>query len=120
MSWFNSKLRSSFSALLGVASPAPSPGEAISLEDVRQIMMELAGQDGSERASKLLRRIRYAPDVEALWFMRGELMALLSRNLGEAAALSEVERLSAMFTDLLPSGLRSRPSPLSSNYRGDR
>ncbi len=121
MTWFNSKLRSSFSALLGVGSPAAAPaGEGITLEDIRQTMMELANQDPSERAAKLVRRIRYAADVEALWFLRGEMMALLSRNLGEAGALSEIERLSAMFTDLLPSGLRSRPSPLSSNYRGDR
>jgi len=119
MAWFNSKLRSSFSALLGVASPAPPAGEGITLEDIRQTMMELAAQDSTERAQKLTRRIRYASDVEALWFLRGELMALLSRHLGEAAALGEVERLSAMFTDLLPSGLRSRPSPLS-HHRGDR
>ena len=119
MSWFKSKLRSSFSALLSVGSSTRTPviGEEITLEDIRQTMLELTTVDKGERALKLARRIRYAADVETLWFMRGELMALLARNRGEAAALEELDRLSAMFTDLLPSGLRSRPSPLSGNYR---
>lgn len=119
MSWFKSKLRSSFSALLngGTSAPAPAIGDDITLEDIRQTMLELTTVDQGDRSLKLARRIRYAADVETLWFMRGELMALLARNRGEAAALEELDRLSSMFTDLLPSGLRSRPSPLSGNYR---
>jgi hypothetical protein len=50
--------------------------------------------------------------------MRGELMALLSRSHGEAAALQKVDSLSSLFADLLPRGLRSRPSPLSNTFRG--
>jgi hypothetical protein len=120
MNWFNSKLRSSFSALLGGSAPAPAPAGEVSLDDIRQTMSELAGQDTSDRAAKLKRRIRYASDVEALWFMRGELMGLLARSRGEAAALEEIDRLSDMFSELLPTGLRSRPSPLSGSQRGDR
>lgn len=120
MTWFNSKLRSSFSALLGGSASAPAPVGEVSLEDIRQTMHELARLDRSERAAKLGRRIRYASDVETLWFMRGELMGLLARIRGEAAALEEIERLSNLFSELLPSGLRSRPSPLSGTQRGER
>lgn len=121
-SWFKSKLRSSFSALLSAgATPAsaPPPGDSGSttLEDIRQTMLEMTTVDKGERSVKLARRIRYAADVETLWFMRGELMALLARTRGEAAAWEEIERLSSLFADLLPSGLRSRPSPLSSTFR---
>ena len=74
----------------------------------------MAGADGGERARAWHRRIRYAADLEALWFMRGELMGLLARSHGEAAAremLEEPER--ACSPTCCRSGLRSRPSPLS-------
>jgi hypothetical protein len=52
--------------------------------------------------------------------MRGELMQLLARDHGEMAAREKVDELSVMFTNLLPSGLRSRPSPLNLPYRTSR
>ena len=118
MSWLQSKLRSSFSALLGGAAHPPTVLEArTSLEEVRQTMLELAGADSSERALKLARRIHHAMDIQSLWFLRGELMALLARSRGEAAALEQLAELSDLFQGLLPHGLRSRPSPLSSTFR---
>jgi hypothetical protein len=62
----------------------------------------------------LVRRVRYAADPQALWFMRSELMGLLARKEGEMAARVKLELISDMFRELLPSGLRSRPSPLLS------
>jgi hypothetical protein len=59
------------------------------------------------------RRIRYAIDVQALWFLRGDLMAVLASKFGEAEAREKLVPVSAMFQDGLPQGLRSRPSPLS-------
>lgn len=123
MRWFSTKdLRSSIYALLsvGVGKSPPSRGDhATRIEQIRQRMLSLVEEDGSERAEKLARRIRYA-DLEALWFMRGELMGLLARNFGEVAARAKLEGLSAMFEDMLPSGLRSRPSPLNQPYRASR
>jgi len=52
--------------------------------------------------------------------MRGELMQLLARHQGEAAAREKLDELSSLFSDLLPSGLRSRPSPLNEAYRNSR
>jgi hypothetical protein len=123
MRWFNTKdIRNSIYAMFSVstASSRPRPDDGSSLENIRDIMLALAESEDSERAAGLMRRIRYAMDLQALWFMRGELMALLARSRGEVAARRHVEELSAHFEDLLPSGLRSRPSPLSPNYRPNR
>lgn len=121
MRWFNTKdLRSSITAIfsVGVSGP-PISDHALRTENIRQTMLAMVDLDGSERAEKLARRIRYA-DLEALWFMRGELMGLLARSHGELAARDQLEGLSALFEDMLPSGLRSRPSPLSHGYRASR
>jgi hypothetical protein len=125
MRWFKPKLRNSLYAIFSVGSPGSAvddrPTEVIfNMEDIRETMLDLATIDEDQRSGPVVRRIRYASDLEALWFIRGELMALLARNHGEAAALERIESLSSMFADLLPRGLRSRPSPLSGHYRGDR
>jgi hypothetical protein len=121
MRWFNTKdLRSSIYAIFTVRVEKPRQGDhAARIEQIRQRMLQLVELDGSERADKLARRIRYA-DLEALWFMRGELMGMLARSHGELAARERLEGLSAMFEDMLPSGLRSRPSPLNQSYRNSR
>jgi hypothetical protein len=121
MSWFKSTLiRSSLHAIFSTSAGSPgarTPEEGNEMDRIRLRMLALAALDGSERSALLSRRIRYATDLQALWFMRGELMALLAHVHGEAAARQKLESLSEMFRDLLPSSLLSRPSPLSSNYR---
>jgi hypothetical protein len=120
MRWFKPKLRSSIYAIFSVGSPGDSSqvDEATVMEQIREAMLALASLDDL-RSAAVVRRIRYASDLEALWFIRGELMALLARTHGEAAALEKLETLSSLFSDLLPKGLRSRPSPLSGNFRED-
>ena len=122
MRWFKTKdLRSSIHALFTVSTASSTrlddPGN---MENIREAMLELAASDAGERAAGLARRIRYATDLQALWFMRGELMHLLARTQGEQAAMEKLDGLSAMFGDLLPPALRSRPSPLSGQYRNSR
>lgn len=117
MRWFKPNLRHSlhaiFSASLLPRREVEDPDTLCSLEDIRDRMADLLIPYTDDRAAILRRRIRYADGVESLWFMRGELMAVLSRTLGEAASLEVVAGVSEMFDDLLPQGLRSRPSPLA-------
>lgn len=116
MRWFKTKdLRSSIYAMFSVSTSAASPraDDAATMDQIREAMLTLAADDAGDRGAGLARRIRYATDLQALWFMRGELMQLLARSHGEAAAREKVDELSTMFTNLLPSALRSRPSPLS-------
>ena len=87
-------------------------------DEIRTEMLDMVGPPTEDTAG-LVRRISYASDPQALWFMRSELMGLLARREGEAIARVKLEMLSEMFRELLPSGLRSRPSPLLA-HREDR
>ncbi|MBC5783535.1 hypothetical protein H8N03_11315 [Ramlibacter sp. USB13] len=121
MRWFKTKdLRSSIYAMFSVTTRASHAEDAASMDQIREAMLALVSEDPGERAAGLARRIRYATDLQALWFMRGEVMQLLARDQGEAVAREKVDELSSLFSDLLPSGLRSRPSPLNSSYRNSR
>lgn len=122
MRWFKTKdLRSSIYAMFSVSTAAtPRAEDPATMDQIREAMLAMAAMDHGERAAGLARRIRYATDLQALWFMRGELMQLLARDHGEVAAREKVDELSVMFTHLLPSGLRSRPSPLNLPYRTSR
>lgn len=109
---FYQTIRSGLLAVFQVSGAAPSTrDDTVGLDDVRALMLEMAGRP-TEASAGLLRRIRYATDPQALWFMRSELMALLAHQEGEAMARVKLEHLSDMFRELLPRGLRSRPSPL--------
>lgn len=115
MRWFKPNLRNSLHAIFSSSFPACAPTEAMEygIEDIRQAMLGLMASVPHEHSPYVLRRIRYATDIQALWFLRGDLMGALASRCGEAAAREQLEAVSEMFEDLLPDGLRSRPSPLS-------
>lgn len=118
MRWLKSSIHSIFMVRTSVTAV---PGEHGSSPDaVRDAMLALVSLTTDDRAASLIRRIRYASDLEALWYMRGELMHMLARSHGEAVAREKLEELSEKFTDFLPRGLRSRPSPLAPGYRPSR
>ena len=112
MRWFKSGLRNSVYGLLGnPAAPSDSVLENRT-EDIREAMLELLGEAGTKQFANVTRRIRYANDIQALWYLRGDLMAALSTTLGEAGARQQVQRITQMFQGMLPGSLNSRPSPL--------
>ena len=121
MRWFKPNLRSSLHAIFSSGYP-PSAATATmeyDIEDIRQAMLGMMTDLHDTHFPQLVRRIRYASDVQALWFMRGDLMAVLAGSYGEAAAREKLDMVSGMFEDLLPDGLRSRPSPLSAIRHDD-
>ncbi|MGE4243006.1 hypothetical protein [Ramlibacter sp.] len=111
MSWFSSSpLGRSRS---GASGPPTSRREAAQrLDAIRARMGELVRASGASAHKGLALRIQYAGDVQALWFMRSEVMAVLARSHGEQVARERLVALGEMFDGLLPEGLRSRPSPL--------
>ena len=81
-------------------------------EDIRESMLLVLGDEGSAEFPQITRRIRYANDIQALWYLRGDLMAALAAREGEVAARRKIQSVTQMFQGLLPSGLSSRASPL--------
>jgi len=115
MHWFTSKdLRSSLQALLSVSTAARQRADdPVTLNRVRKAMLALADRGPVPRSAALARRLSDAADLQALWFLRGDLMQWLARSQGEAAARVQLDEVSSLFADQLPRGLRSRPSPLN-------
>ena len=112
MRWLKPSLRSSIYGLLG---HPPSPTESTlenGTEDIREAMLALLGDGGPKRFPQITRRIRYANDIQALWYLRGDLMATLATLHGEGEARRKVQGITDMFHGLLPGSLNSRPSPL--------
>ena len=112
MRWLKPNLRSSIYGLLGnPVTPSDSMLET-GTEDVRESMLAVMGEAGPKHFPQVTRRIRYANDIQALWYLRGDLMAALAAMHGEAAAREKVASITRMFRGLLPGALNSRPSPL--------
>ena len=113
MRWFKANLKSSIHGLLGNA-PAPSDSVLESgTEDIRESMLAILGESGPRHFPQITRRIRYANDIQALWYLRGDLMAALATVHGESLARQKIASVTAQFQGLLPGGLASRPSPLT-------
>lgn len=112
MRWLKPSIRNSIYGLLGHPSEPTASTMDSGIEDIREAMLDLLDGHSTRQAPHLVRRIRYAGDIQALWYLRGDLMALLAAMHGEAEARLLIERISRMFRGLLPSGLNSRPSPL--------
>ena len=112
MRWFKGTLRQSIYGLLG--NPL-DPSESVldsGTEDIREAMLALLTEAGGRQFANVTRRVRYANDVQALWYLRGDLLATLATVHGEMGARQKVQRVTRMFQGLLPVSLTSRPSPL--------
>jgi hypothetical protein len=113
MRWLKPKqLRSSIYGLLGNIVGASDSRLESGMEDIRESMLSELGQNGLKQFPQITRRIRYAGDVQGLWYLRGDLMAALAAMHGELAARKRVQSITSMFEGLLPNSLNSRPSPL--------
>jgi hypothetical protein len=111
MRCLSSHLRNSLFALLG-NSPTQAMLES-GTEDIREAMLALVDESAARNFPHVLRRIRYARDIQALWYLRGDLVAVLAARHGEIAAQERVQRITRMFRGLVPGSLQSRPSRLA-------
>ena len=111
MRWLKPGLRS----IYGLLGNPPAPSDSVmedGTEDIREAMLDALGDAGSRDFPQVTRRIRYAGDIHALWYLRGDLMAALASMHGEKEARQKIASITAQFQGLLPGGLNSRPSPL--------
>ena len=100
---FLPNIKSSYMALLGKAEITPDLVVART-EAIRKLMLAEIGETGENNFTAVARRVRYAPDVQGLWYVRSELMGLLSSVHGETIAQEKIASISAQFASLnLPS-----------------
>ena len=108
MLWMKPNLRNRIDALLGLKS-APSKDEVNQRMDaIRQAMLELLGDQGQADHPSLVRRVRHARDVQALWYARSDLMGALAGLSGEARARQQVDSVTELFKGVLPDSLYGR------------
>jgi hypothetical protein len=112
MSW----LKTASNSLIGALGLSPAPSESVledRTEEIRQTMLSGLGEKGAELFPGLRRRLMFAADLEALWYLRSEWMGALSSVQGERVASAHLRGINIQFEGLLSKGMSSRPSPLS-------
>lgn len=112
MSW----LKSASNSIVGALGLYPSPSESVledRTEEIRHSMLSSLGERGSETYPALRRRLMFANDIEALWYLRSEWMGAMSSLNGERVASAHLRDLNNQFEGLLAKGMSSRPSPLA-------
>ena len=113
MSWKTSKFVSSLMGLF--VEPAQPVSAERRIGEVRQAMLDcLVGIEESHRVTRLWARVLYAPDVQALWYLRADLMTLVAESRGESEAQEQLSTISAKFKGLLPSAQKARPNRFGS------
>ncbi|HEY3049727.1 MAG TPA: hypothetical protein VGJ72_19960 [Polaromonas sp.] len=112
MRWFKPNLKNYFLALMGSGEVTHSTLEGV-IEEIRQFILDELGESGKKTHPKTVLRVRYAQDAQALWYTRGDVMAVLAAMHGETIAREKIGRISDKFKGLLPRGLSSRPSSLT-------
>jgi hypothetical protein len=120
MRWLKPNLKSIYS-LLGKPPPAEAPAEAFRMESVRQAMLDVAMAVGLERLHpELVRQIVYAVDIQALWYVRSNLMTAIASEHGETFAEEKIAGISDLFEGLLPQNLRYQPRASTDRHLSDR
>ncbi|MFZ4289448.1 hypothetical protein [Variovorax sp. HJSM1_2] len=83
------------------------------VEFIRTAMSEAMAHAQEVGFEHVARRVRNAADIEALWYLRADVMQAIATTEGESTAKRRMGRITPLFAGLLPRGLNSRPSPLS-------
>lgn len=107
MRWNKPTLRNNLHDLLGRDKPSSTAWvRNQGLEEVRRAMLQsLAGMTGCEVA-RMNMRLRYAGDIEALWYLRTDLFSTLVPLQGEHGARGVIDQVTQLFQGQLPRALR--------------
>ncbi|MFN4120077.1 hypothetical protein [Acidovorax sp.] len=108
MRWNKPNIRNSLHDLLGRDKPSSTAWvRDQGLENIRRAMLHsLAGVSGCEVA-RMNMRLRYAGDIEALWYLRSDLFTTLLPLCGRAYAQNALDRITPLFQGQLPRTLRA-------------
>ena len=112
MSWKSSKFASSLMSLFGDNSTT-EPSRETRMQEIRQAMLNcIDSTEGGPAGARVWAQVLYAADIQALWYIRPEVMTLMASLQGEAAAHARLASISAMFAGLLPAAQTTRPTRL--------
>jgi hypothetical protein len=97
-----SKLSSSLMGLLD--DSLPNVQKDARVQEIRDAMFAcLASRlQGDMRTHPLWNKVQYASTIQTLWYLRMELMTLLSVHCDEGVAHGELVRITVLFQGLLP------------------
>lgn len=102
------------SSLMGLARESGSGNSDAEsrVGEIRQAMLDCVFEYLPHTAPPpaLLQKIQFATAIQTLWYLRVDLMALLSAHCGETLAKEKIAAITGMFRGLLPSAAKS-PRP---------
>lgn len=104
-----SQFISSMQGLLGLSVPDEGR-HACRIEDIRQAMLDSLGDEGCTCYPHIERRVLFAPDLQGLWYLRSDIMVVLSSLQGEMIASQRIRQITRMFEGLLPGSMVSCPA----------
>lgn len=78
------------------------------LSRVRDAMLSTLQKHGGHAVVRLTQRVRFADDIESLWYLRQDLLLALSAEDGEAAARREMRQINDLFKGRLPQTMGPR------------
>ena len=97
-----------FFRLLGIPGiGAPRVGEN-QLGRIRAAMLSVLQAHGGHSVQRVAQRVRFASDVEALWYLRQDVLTSLAEIDGEPSARRQMRRINSLFKGGLPQTMGPR------------
>ena len=92
--------------------PLPTVGLRQSQErragEIRMAMLDMLRLHSGNAVSRVAQRVQFAGDLEALWYLRQDVMTALSDLDGEGAARRQMKQINSMFKGRLPGAMGPR------------
>jgi hypothetical protein len=96
-----------------LASSTEDPERSlVQIEEIREAMLQSIGEAGCMKFPMIEGRILFADELQDLWYLRSDVMMVISSLEDETVAKQSLRRITNMFEGLLPKGMTSRPAPL--------
>lgn len=104
MSWKMSRISSSLMSLLREPEPTAEGHSLTQLERIRQALLDCMAffLEPHGARPKVWDRVLQAQDIQSLWFLRSDVMHMLSDRCGESIARSRLQVVTEMFQGHVP------------------
>lgn len=104
MSWKISRLSSSLMGLLREREPYQTAENYSQIENIREEMLKCMSGFLAERAVRppVWAKLLEARDIQALWYLRSDLMHMLCDHCGETQATDKLNAITELFRGHLP------------------